>query len=110
MEAPNTVPKCQHHQVIIRCSSRRFTSIKRRIKTIGGAQIPSSRDGRTPGLDANSGGRSVPEEPEDATTRASHECRSDLQLVLLAVDDDSSDLLVHKDEDGAEQSRKSCHR
>lgn len=30
---------------------------------------------------------------------------SDLELVLLAVDDDRSDLLVHKDEDGAEQSR-----
>ena len=28
-----------------------------------------------------------------------------LQLVLLPVDDDGGDLLVHEDEDGAEQSR-----
>ena len=36
--------------------------------------------------------------------------KSDLQLVLFAVDDDCSDLLVHKDEDGAEQSRKCSHQ
>lgn len=38
-----------------------------------------------------------------------HTRRSDLELVLLAVDDDSSDLLVHKDEDGAEQGGKRRH-
>lgn len=34
----------------------------------------------------------------------------DLEFVLLAVDDDCSDLLVHKDEDGAEQGRKCGHQ
>lgn len=39
-----------------------------------------------------------------------HTGRSDLELVLLSVDDDCSDLLVHKDEDGAEQGRKCRHQ
>lgn len=38
-----------------------------------------------------------------------HTRRSDLELVLLAIDDDSGDLLVHKDEDGAEQGGKRRH-
>lgn len=43
-------------------------------------------------------------------TTKTHTGRSDLELVLLAVDDDCSDLLVHKDEDGAEQGRKCRHQ
>lgn len=35
---------------------------------------------------------------------------ADLELVLLSVDDDCSDLLIHKDEDGAEQGRKCRHQ
>lgn len=50
----------------------------------------------------------LPHQAENAST-ISHECRSDLELVLLAVDDDSSDLLVHKYEDGAEQCGKCRH-
>lgn len=33
-----------------------------------------------------------------------------LEFVLLAVDDDSSDLLVHEDEDGAEKGRNYGHQ
>ena len=32
------------------------------------------------------------------------------ELVLLAVDDDGGDLLVHEDEDGAEQSGQRRHQ
>lgn len=45
---------------------------------------------------------------KDTTKR--HTGRTDLELVLLSVDDDCSDLLVHKDEDGAEQGRKCRHQ
>lgn len=45
----------------------------------------------------------------DKKTLSTH-AGPDLELVLLAVDDDSSNLLVHKDEDGAEQGRKCCHK
>lgn len=43
-------------------------------------------------------------------TTKRHTGMSDLELVLLAVDDDRSDLLVHKDEDGAEQGGKCGHQ
>ena len=34
---------------------------------------------------------------------------TDHKLVLLPVDDDGGDLLVHEDEDGGEQGRHDCH-
>ena len=35
---------------------------------------------------------------------------ADLEFVFFAVDDDGTDLLIHEDEDGDEQSRdRACH-
>ncbi len=35
-------------------------------------------------------------------------CRTDLELVLFTVDDDSGDLLIHEDEDGAQEGREAA--
>ena len=41
-------------------------------------------------------------------TRARHKARTHLELVLLPVDDDGCDLLVHEDEDSHQQCRDGC--